>query len=113
MATLQQLAEIGQDSRLLSIFKVGIKRIVYLIVINAESTPEQIAWAKRARLTFDDVRVDFYATLILEGALVENAAFRDACEAVLNQPGQSVNFSDANFLAIVNTWVARFVARDI
>jgi hypothetical protein len=112
MATLVQLAQIGEDSRLLSIFKVGIKRAVYLMLINPASTEQQIAWAKRARFSFDDVRVDFYATLILEGALVEDATFRNECVAEMNQSG-SGNLPDASFIAIVNTWVTRFVARDI
>lgn len=109
---LKDLAAVADNAELLSIFKIAIKRAAYVALIDPQSPVPLVAWAMRARFDKNDQRADWYAGLVLEGALVEDAQFRAYVEASLEKPG-SANMSDAALITLVTTWVQRFAARDI
>jgi hypothetical protein len=113
MPKLKDLADVAANPELLTLFEIAVKRSAYQIVADTGATAPQQAWAKRV---LGDPglpgRANWYASRILEGALVESQSFRDAVDASLSA-GTPVSLTDAQFIGLVTPWVARFAAQNI
>jgi hypothetical protein len=109
MPQLKDLEQITQNSLLNSIFTSAIKRAAQQAIIDPNSTAQVKAWAQRAHFEFGVERSGWYATRVIEGALIENATFRNLIDAWIANPG-SVSMLDQDLVAIVAVWVPRFAA---
>lgn len=112
MAQLKALADIANNAQLLSVLQVAVRRAAIAIIANPQASADEKSWAKRAH--YEAVsKAPWYASRILEGALWENAQVRDALYAAYQAGQQEVQIDDAVLIALVNTWVGRFVANYI
>jgi hypothetical protein len=108
---LEDFVTAAGDAQLLNLFKIAVKRAAFTLLATPGTPQPLLDWAKRARLTLKDDRSDWYAGLILEGALNEDQAFRDAVAVKI--AGGEATLADSQFVTLVNTWVQRFAAAGI
>lgn len=111
---LKDIGEAANNDQLLSILIVAVKRLAHTIIASPQAyTAQLVAWAKRARFTYKDDRTSYYAGLILESALNESAALRDAIAAAKAAGGAELDVSDEVLSTLVLTAIQRFAAQDI
>lgn len=112
---LEQRSLVVNDPKLLTLFKVGVTRRAFDILVAQNPPVEAVAWAKRCCLTFGEDRSSYYARLVIEGLLVDNSTFRGLVEQQLIENGAIVipEDDDEQYISFVEGWVARFIAFNV